>query len=631
MRTYFTMGLLGTCGVILGLLLSPRLPTTTLSIDLTHSRSNTGAAPKTANFSVYVVLSTQCPISNSYLPKLNKLHQQLRTHAVDLIGVIPSAAASQVSLDQFQHKFEIEFPIVLDHQHKLCNSLKATHTPQAVIINSAGTIVYSGRIDDRYSRVAGQQRAVRHDSLQLAIDSCLSGNNPEIATTDTIGCCIEAATSSSLMQGKGVTAMTPQTVVFTRDIAPILFSHCTRCHRAGESAPFELLTYNDAVLHAKQIREVVQQKLMPPWKPAVNFGSFKNEHRLSDSEIAMISNWVEAEMPEGPASYLPTTPEFPTGWQLGQPDLELIMPEPFEVPADGPDIYRHFVIPTGIAENCLVSGFEFRPGTPEVVHHATTFYDTTGKGRELDEADPGPGYSRVGSPGFVVSGSLGGWGPGGLPNQLPMGMGRPLLKNADLIVQIHYHPIGRKVKDQSRIGLYFAAPWSERLVTELIVANVNLEIPANESRHLHQANWTLPVDTILLDATPHMHVLGKKIRAIAAKPDGEQVPLIQIDDWDFYWQDSYAFSHPIELPAGTKISVDCVFDNSSNNPQNPYSPPQDVYWGDFSNDEMGICYFQATTKNFADYETLNMAAKNNFQMEWDAYEKQKSGRESLKD
>ena len=627
MRTYFMRGCLGTFGVVLWLILIPHLPTTTLSIQETATPSATFTGREHSLATIYVILSPECPISNSYLPNLNKLQIDVGGQGLELIGVIPAVAASRLTIKEFRRKFEIDFPVILDHQHKLCSELKATHTPQAILLNSQGEIVYSGRIDDRFSRVAGQQREMRHDSLRLAIESFLSGKPLQQSHTTAIGCRIEAPQSPNVPPTDSATTSRQQSIVFTRDIAPLLFAHCSQCHRPGEAAPFSLLTYEDAVRHAKQIRDVVQQKLMPPWKPTADFGKFKNEHRLTNSEIGAISHWIISGTPYGPDELRPSPPQFPTGWQLGTPDLELVMPEAFEVPADGPDIYRHFVIPIGLTKNQLISAFEFRPGSPEVVHHATTFYDTTGKGRELDAADPGPGYSRVGTPGFVVSGSLGGWGPGGLPNQLPVGMGRPLTKEADLIVQIHYHPSGRAVKDQSRIGLYFAPDWATRLVTEVMVANTDLTIPANQSEHQHHAEWTLPVDTILLDATPHMHVLGRKIQAVAVHPDGKQIPLIHINDWDFYWQDSYAFEKPIELPAGTRIIVDCSFDNSSNNPQNPNSPPVDVYWGDFSNDEMGICYFQATTNTYDDYVLLNEASKANFQTEWDSYVKQKQTRD----
>lgn len=591
--------------------------------DSTAAHKSNGAAAPATSATLYVTLSPECPISKAFRPKLNQIHQDLADSSIEMLGVIPASVADTLNQEQFLDRFPVSFPIVLDHKNKLCSQLMVTHVPQAVLIDQGGTIVYSGRIDDRFLRVADAQRTVTDDSLSNAIASFLSGSAVSPAQTTPVGCRIELGLDSRPLDHKD------SKVTYCNQVARIVFDKCARCHRPGEVAPFSLLSYKETARHALQIKEVVQRKLMPPWKPISKFGHFQNEQRLTEDEIETICNWVTDGMPEGNRSQLPAVPNFPTGWQLGKPDLELVMPEPFNIPAEGPDLYQHFVIPTGLMKNRLVSGFEFRPGRPDVVHHAFAYYDTTGTGRKLDAMDPGPGYSQVGSPGFPVSGSLGGWGPGGTPSQLPIGMGRPLPKESDLVLQVHYHPNGTAVQDQSRIGLYFAPEWTQRYVTNIMVANVELKIPANASQHVHRAEWITPVDTILIDITPHMHTLGKAIQAIAHLPDGSTTHLIRIDDWDFYWQDGYTFQKPLEFPAGTRIVMDCVFDNSADNPLNPHSPPQDIYWGDFSDDEMGICYLQATTKNLEDYNTLNRIAQEDFQQQWDVYQKQKADRKSV--
>ena len=116
------------------------------------------------------------------------------------------------------------------------------------------------------------------------------------------------------------------------------------------------------------------------------------------------------------------------------------------------------------------------------------------------------------------------------------------------------------------------------------------------------------------------------MQARAVLPDGEVRPLIEIRDWDFYWQDTYVFAEPLELPAGTILQLDCVFDNSDGNPRNPNSPPRDVHWGDFSDDEMAIIYLQATTHNLDDYKTLNAASADYFEAEYDRFLQQQAAR-----
>src|SRR5690348_7482793 len=82
-----------------------------------------------------------------------------------------------------------------------------------------------------------------------------------------------------------------QRVTFARDIAPILYHHCASCHRPGQSAPFSLLTYDDAVRHATLIADATARRYMPPWKPEPGYGDFDGDRRLSDREIELIQRW----------------------------------------------------------------------------------------------------------------------------------------------------------------------------------------------------------------------------------------------------------------------------------------------------------------------------------------------------
>jgi mono/diheme cytochrome c family protein len=94
-------------------------------------------------------------------------------------------------------------------------------------------------------------------------------------------------------------AATGQEVTFNRDVAPILFAKCATCHHTGEAAPFSLLSYDDAAKRAKQIAEVAQKGIMPPWPPAAGFGEFHGARRLSHEEIRTLAAWAAAGAPRG--------------------------------------------------------------------------------------------------------------------------------------------------------------------------------------------------------------------------------------------------------------------------------------------------------------------------------------------
>src|SRR5437762_10964003 len=94
---------------------------------------------------------------------------------------------------------------------------------------------------------------------------------------------------------------TNTTVTFTKDIAPILQEKCQACHRADSMAPMSLVSYEEARPWAKEIRERVITRQMPPWHidKTIGIQKFKNDRSLSDGQIATIVKWVDAGAPKG--------------------------------------------------------------------------------------------------------------------------------------------------------------------------------------------------------------------------------------------------------------------------------------------------------------------------------------------
>ena len=380
------------------------------------------------------------------------------------------------------------------------------------------------------------------------------------------------------------------TPTFNKDIAPILYEHCATCHRPGEVAPFSLLSYQDAARRAKTIAKVTERHVMPPWKAEPGYGHFANERRLSDDEIARIGAWVRAGAPEGDSHDKPALPAFPEGWQAGKPDRVLTLDGSYTVPADGPDQYRCFVVPTNSQQDAYVATAEFRPGNRRVVHHAILYLDTTGAGRRLDAASPEPGYSCFGGPGFLPSGVVGGWAPGAMPSPRIDGVARLIPKNADIVIQVHYHPDGKLEHDQSTLGLTFANEPPTRGQAGIILRSRDIDIPPGDSHYVVKASVTVPQDVDVAGITPHAHLICKDMKIKADLPDGTHVPLIWIKDWDFDWQGTYTYATPLHLPKGTRVSLEYTYDNSENNPRNPSDPPVRVTWGEQTKDEMALAF-----------------------------------------
>jgi hypothetical protein len=536
---------------------------------------------------VVVFLGTECPIANGCIPELNRQFAALieADSHVSFFGVISDRSVTRLAAAKHAARFEIKFPVLFDASGELADALKPTHTPEAFVVDRDGRLAYRGRIDDLYADL-GKKRteAARHD-LAEAIADVLAARPVATPRTEPVGCLFEPARGR-----KELTAVT-----YTRDIAPIMQAHCVQCHRDDEIAPFPLVSYVDTSKRARQLVRVTQSRLMPPWKPEPGFGHFLNERRLTDRERALLAEWARTGAPEGDPDNLPPPPKFVEGWQLGEPDLMVKIEEPFEVPAGGRDVFRNFVIPVELTEDKLVSVAEFRPGNRRVVHHALFYLDRSGTARKKDAADPGLGYGSFGGPGFIPSGSIGGWAPGGTPQPLRDGMGRRFQKGSDLVLQIHYHPSGKTEIDQSAIGIHFVKQKSQKAVFPVTIIDRRLYLPAGAERHTMSGTYTLPFDTTLVVVIPHMHLLGKEAKATATLPDGTVEPLVWIKDWDFNWQDQYHLAKPRKFPKGTRFDYEAIYDNSDKNPLNPNSPPREVTWGEETTDEMFLCFFLVTT------------------------------------
>lgn len=376
---------------------------------------------------------------------------------------------------------------------------------------------------------------------------------------------------------------------YSKDVAPIVNRACVACHQPGEVAPFSLVGYEAAKKWSGMMAQVTATKRMPPWKAQAGYGEFLHENRLSEAEIKTLVNWAAAGAPRGDKRLEPPTPKPTGGWTLGHPDLIVKPKGIFKLGAEGPDVYRNFVIENPSSEPLWVRAMDVHPGNKKVVHHVIVFVDGHHQGRKLaaTTTDGQEGYtSEGGGVGFAPTGALGGWAPGVRPLQTAAGNAFLLPANADLIVQVHYHKSGKPETDATQVGVYLAKEPIQKEVRLAWIMNWGIDIPPGERAYGAQQVYKVPTDVTLYSVMPHMHLLGRTMRARLVRPDGTESPLIFVPDWDFNWQLVYALKQPLKAPAGSKIVVEATYDNSTDNPHNPSSPPRRVRWGEETTDEM---------------------------------------------
>jgi hypothetical protein len=536
--------------------------------------------PPSKGATVLYFYSRECPISNYFSATMNGLVERYGESRVRWVGVCVDPDSTPKAQLEHAREYKLAFPVTADPRGRLAREVGVRVTPEVVVFNDAGEVAYRGRIDDQYAARTVKTTSPRTHELADAVKAVLAGRVPAAADVPAVGCPLPDPPSA------------PDRVVsYTRDVAPIVFQNCLECHRSGHMGPFALETYEQARKRSADLAAVAADRLMPPYRARPTFGQrFLHDRSLATDEIATLAAWSDAGAPEGDPADLPARPAFSDDWAMGPPDLVIEMPEPFTIPADGGDIYRCFVIPTDLGRDAYVSGIEYKPGNGRVVHHILGYVDTSGEALKRDEAEPGPGYTCFSGPGVErIRGDLGGWAPGVTAAELPEGLGRPLPDKAHVIMQVHYHPNGKEETDRSRIGLYLAKKPVKQAFHWSWVMRHDLQIPPGDSHYEVVAGRPLPLDVLAYSVAPHMHLLGKDMTMWAELPDGSRIDLIDIDHWDFKWQNQYYLERPVKLPKGTVLKLQAHFDNSSDNPNNPNrESPQEVRWGEATTDEMCI-------------------------------------------
>ncbi len=387
------------------------------------------------------------------------------------------------------------------------------------------------------------------------------------------------------------------------DIAPIIYKNCTPCHRAGESGPFELITYADVKKNANKIKFVTQTGYMPPWPADINYSHFIGERKLTPEEIELIKIWVNNGAPKGDESKTPTAPIFYTGSFLGKPDTVIKYKDAIPISGNGVDQFYIVNIPMKFAKDTFVKYFEFVPGQRKLAHHVNGHlinFDATKKTNytlnksyaldeyrnyktlfsELNVLNDDQSFPIL-TPNTVY------YLPGYMPPQYPHHIGgyKVNAHSSILIKSIHYGPSNNNVLDSSYINVFYG-PKPERPIfetqlgtfgTSKIEPELILHPNKIETFYTHSV---LDKDISMLSINPHMHFLGKTFWAFAIKQNGDTVPLIKIKKWDFKWQYYYTFEHPIKLEKGTSLHVYGTFDNTDKNPYNPNHPPKQVTQGD---------------------------------------------------
>ena len=386
------------------------------------------------------------------------------------------------------------------------------------------------------------------------------------------------------------------------DIAPIIYENCTSCHRVGQIGAFlQLTNYDEVFSNRYWIAYAIAgdeesrhgNPIMPPWPADRSYSTLLDEMYITEDQIHTFLDWVDLGAMQGDPEDEYPLPDFPDGSTIGEPDIVIQMEEPYFISGNYEDDYRCFILETNITDAIDLAAIEFMPGNLEAVHHAIIVAVPAGSADALDAAEPNYGYECFGDFGISnISDLLGGYAPGVIAREWPQGLAQHMPANSDLIMQVHYAPLSTDQIDQSSVNIFIKDEQVERYIQEHNIINFQFALPPNEITTV-TSTWQITQDISLIQFLPHAHLLGKSWEIFAIPPQQtDTIPIIRINDWDFDWQFFYSPEYMMHLPAGTVVTANCTYDNTSDNPDNPNEPPEWTFWGSGTNDEMFFVPFR---------------------------------------
>ncbi|PWT93857.1 MAG: hypothetical protein C5B55_03745 [Blastocatellia bacterium] len=145
-------------------------------------------AIKGKNGTVLIFIAVQCPVSNAYNERMEKLAQDYNAKGINVIGINANSTEDASAVKNHAAEKHLTFMILKDSGNKLADRLGATRTPEAYVLDASNKLVYHGRIDN--SQDPGK---IESNDLRLALDALLAGKPVEKTEAKAFGCTIKRA------------------------------------------------------------------------------------------------------------------------------------------------------------------------------------------------------------------------------------------------------------------------------------------------------------------------------------------------------------------------------------------------------------------------------------------------------
>lgn len=140
------------------------------------------------NGTVLMFIAVQCPVSNAYNERMEKLAQDYKAKGIAVIGINANATEDAAAVKAHASEHKLSFTILKDPGNKIADKLGASVTPEAYFLDANNKLLYHGRIDN--ARNAAQ---IETNDLRNALDAALAGKPIEKTEARAFGCSIKRA------------------------------------------------------------------------------------------------------------------------------------------------------------------------------------------------------------------------------------------------------------------------------------------------------------------------------------------------------------------------------------------------------------------------------------------------------
>ena len=151
-----------------------------------------GPAARERRVTVLLFIDPECPVSNFYAPEMTRLWETYAPRGVAFRGIHSEPVVTAEQAERHATEFRLGFPVLVDDRQALARRYEIGKVPTAVVLSAGDTLLYRGRIDDRYSPDGKRRDEPRTRDLEEAVKAALEGRPPPVAETTPYGCPLNA-------------------------------------------------------------------------------------------------------------------------------------------------------------------------------------------------------------------------------------------------------------------------------------------------------------------------------------------------------------------------------------------------------------------------------------------------------